>query len=217
MRRRAKPAKAKVEAKLPVARKSARNEGSRVHDLEERLAKALAREAEALDQQTATAEILRVISSSPTAVQPVFDAIVASAARLCDADFSAVVRFDGGLLHLVAVNNMSPAETAAYHTLFPRAPGRHFAFGRAFVDERPVHIEDIEADPDYDPRTREVLQRAAIYRTVLAVPILQNGVPIGTSSRPHRRTFTRYSKQSVRARSGCSGPTLVALFDSTES
>jgi two-component system, NtrC family, sensor kinase len=175
MRRRAKPAKAKVTAKLHVARKSLKNDGSRVDELEKRL-------AEALEQQAATAEILRVISGSPTAVQPVFDAIVASAARLCDADFSAVVRFDRGLLHLVAVNNMSPAETAAYHTLFPRAPGRHFAFGRAFVDKRPVHIEDIEADPDYDPRTREVLQRAAIYRTVLAVPILQNGVPIGVSA-----------------------------------
>jgi signal transduction histidine kinase len=143
------------------------------------LTTAHAQVTEALDQQTATSEILRVISSSPTDVQPVFDTIVASAARLCDADFSAVARFEEGLLHLVAVNNMSPAETAAYHTVFPRAPGRHFAVGRAFVDGRPVHIEDIEADPDYDPWTREVLQRAAVYRTFLAVPILQSGVPIG--------------------------------------
>jgi two-component system, NtrC family, sensor kinase len=147
---------------------------------------------EALDQQTATSEILRVISSSPTDVQPVFDTIVASAARLCDADFSAVARFEEGLLHLVAVNNMSPAETAAYHTVFPRAPGRHFAVGRAFVDGRPVHIEDIEADPDYDPWTREVLQRAAVYRTFLAVPILQSGVPIGAigCGRHEMRPFT---------------------------
>src|SRR5215468_578520 len=59
---------------------------------------------EALAQQAAMSEILRVISHSPTDVQPVFEAIVASAARLCDAAFSAVVRFDGGLLHLVAMN-----------------------------------------------------------------------------------------------------------------
>jgi signal transduction histidine kinase/putative methionine-R-sulfoxide reductase with GAF domain len=156
------------------------------------LTTAHAQVTEALDQQTATSEILRVISSSPTDVQPVFDTIVASAARLCDADFSAVARFEEGLLHLVAVNNMSPAETAAYHTVFPRAPGRHFAVGRAFVDGRPVHIEDIEADPDYDPWTREVLQRAAVYRTFLAVPILQSGVPIGAigCGRHEMRPFT---------------------------
>src|SRR5688572_11738248 len=134
---------------------------------------------EALERQTTTSEILRVISQSPTDTQPVFKTIVASAARLCDADFSAVVRFEGGLLHLVAVNNMSPAETAAYHSVFPRAPGRHFAMGRAFVDGRPAHIENIETDPDYDPWTRKVLSRAAAYRTFLGVPILQNGLPIG--------------------------------------
>jgi two-component system, NtrC family, sensor kinase len=134
---------------------------------------------EALERQTATSEILRVISQSPTNARPVFEAIVASAARLCDAAFSAVARFDGGLLHLVALNNMSPDETAAYHSLFPRAPGRHFAIGRAFVDGRPIHIEDVSADPDYDPRTLEVLQRAAPYRTYLGIPLLRDGVPIG--------------------------------------
>src|SRR5439155_7169848 len=75
--------------------------------------------AEALEQQTATSEILRVISSSPTDIQPVFEAIVASAARLCNASFSAVARFEDGLLHLVALNGMSPEETEAYHSLFP--------------------------------------------------------------------------------------------------
>jgi GAF domain-containing protein/CheY-like chemotaxis protein/anti-sigma regulatory factor (Ser/Thr protein kinase) len=134
---------------------------------------------EALEQQTATSEILRVISQSPTDAKPVFEAIVASASRLCDAAFSAVARFDEGLLHLVAINNMSPEETAAYHSLFPRAPGRHFIVGRAFVDGRPVHVEDVSADPDYDPRTLEVLQSAAPYRTYLGIPLLRDGIPIG--------------------------------------
>jgi GAF domain-containing protein/CheY-like chemotaxis protein len=135
--------------------------------------------AEALEQQTAASEILRVISRSPSDVQPVFEAIVTSAARLCDAAFSAVARFEGGLLHLVAMNNMTPEETEAYRSLFPRAPGRHFIVGRAFVDGRPVHVEDVEADPDYEPRTLEVLRRAAPYRTYLGIPILRDGVPIG--------------------------------------
>ena len=78
-----------------------------------------------------------------------------------------MARIDDGLLHLVAMSNMSPAETAAYRSLFPRPPARDFAVGRAFVDGRPVHIEDVRTDPDYDPRTLEVLQAAAPYRTYL--------------------------------------------------
>ncbi|HZO37643.1 MAG TPA: GAF domain-containing protein, partial [Methylomirabilota bacterium] len=135
---------------------------------------------EALEQQTATSEILRVISQSPTDTQPVFDAIVASAARLCDATFSSVTQFDGAMLQLVAMNNMSPEETAAYHSLFPRVPGRHFILGRAFVDRRPVHVEDVGTDPDYDPQTLKVLQGAAPYRTYLGIPMLRDGVPIGS-------------------------------------
>src|SRR5260370_10412325 len=147
---------------------------------------------EALEQQTATAQILRVISRSPSDVQPVFEGIVASAARLCDAEFSGVTRFDGTLLHLVATHNVSPEETAAYHSLFPRPPGRHFIMGRAFVDGRPVHVEDVLADPDYDSRTLEVLQRAAVYRTYLGIPILRDAVPIGAigSGRPEGKPFT---------------------------
>jgi hypothetical protein len=92
--------------------------------------------ADALAQQAATAEILRVIRSSPTDVQPVFDAIVASAAWLCEAEFSAVARLDpaDGLLHLAALNNLSADEVKAFHSLFPRPPTRNFVMGRAFLD-----------------------------------------------------------------------------------
>ena len=135
--------------------------------------------AEALAQLAATGEILRVISSSPTDVAPVFDAIVKSAERLCDAEFSAVARFDAGRLHLVAVNNLSPEEADAFGRLFPRPPERGFAMGRAFVDARPSHIEDALTDPDYDRQTQGGLLRVTGYRTFLAVPILRAGVPIG--------------------------------------
>ncbi|MGQ0524681.1 MAG: GAF domain-containing protein, partial [Betaproteobacteria bacterium] len=148
---------------------------------------------EALEQQTATSEILRVISQSPTDVQPVFEAIVSSAARLCDAEFSAVTRFDGSLLHLAAISNMSPAETKAYHSLFPRPPLRNFVIGRAFVECRPVHVEDVLTDPDYDRQTLKVLQRAATYRTYLGIPIIRNGVPIGVigCGRHEMKPFTQ--------------------------
>ncbi|MFI5325506.1 MAG: hypothetical protein ACHQ7H_04675, partial [Candidatus Rokuibacteriota bacterium] len=83
-----------------------------------------------------------------------FDAIVASAARLCEAGFSAVARLDDdGLLHLAAINNMSPAETRAYRSLFPRPAHRGFIMGRAFVDSQAVHADDVLEDPDYDSHT----------------------------------------------------------------
>jgi GAF domain-containing protein len=131
---------------------------------------------EALEQQTATSEILRVIARSPTDVQPVFDAIVGSAARVCEAEFSAVARFDEALLHLVAVHSTSPEETAAFHRLFPRPPSRDFAMGRAFVDGLPVHFDDLLTWGDYDQRTRKGLPGS---RSFLAVPILREGRPIG--------------------------------------
>ena len=120
-----------------------------------------------------------MISRSPADVRPVFEFIVASAARLCEAEFTAVARFDSALLHLVAINNLSPEETAAFHALFPRLPARNFAMGRAFLDGRPVQFEDVLAEPDYDARTREVLQSIAQYRSFLGVPILSEGKPIG--------------------------------------
>src|SRR5437867_1284138 len=120
MRRGAKPAKAKAEAELAVLRKSLKNEGSGVRDLEKRLAERLEREkatgelleekhralTEALDQQTATSEILRVMSRSRTEAQPVFDTIAESAMRLCGARFGAVLSFDGELIHLAALANV---------------------------------------------------------------------------------------------------------------
>ena len=104
-------------------------------------------EREALEQQTAISDVLGVISRSPANVQPVFDAIVQCASRLCDAEFSAVARHADGLLHLVAVSNVSAEETAAYLSVFPRPPDRGFVRGRAFLEGAPVQVEDVSADP----------------------------------------------------------------------
>jgi PAS domain S-box-containing protein len=147
---------------------------------------------EALERQTATSEILSVISRSPTDIQPVFEAIVARAAKVCEAEFSAVARFDGELLHLVAVHSLSPAETAAFHSLFPRLPTRNFIMGRAFVDAEPAHFDDVLTWHDYDTRTLELLQSVAQYRSFLAVPIFREGRPIGVigCGRREVRPFT---------------------------
>ena len=98
------------------------------------LTEAHAQVTEALERQTATAEILRVISSSPTDVQPIFDAIVRSASRLCGGEYAIVTRYDGELLHLAAQYNPRPGtadETARFFPQIPRretsivAPRRH--------------------------------------------------------------------------------------------
>src|SRR4029453_1080475 len=100
------PKPTKGKAKPAVSRKSPKNEGSKVRDLEKRLAEALRDKAEALEQQTATAEILRIIGSSPADAQPVFDAIAVNAVRLCDAEGVVVTRYDGTLLRVAAVHNV---------------------------------------------------------------------------------------------------------------
>ena len=151
----------------------------RIAALRRELDQRTAERDEALAQQAATSEILGVISRSPTDIQPVFEAIVARAAALCEAEFSAVARLKDGLLHLVAVHSMSPEETGPFHSLFPRIPVRNFVMGRAFVDAQPAHSEDVLADPDYDPRTRDVLQSVVKYRSFLGVPIFREGRPIG--------------------------------------
>jgi class 3 adenylate cyclase len=142
---------------------------------------------DALAYQAAINEILEALRTSPTDAQPVFDAIVKCTASLCSAEFSAVARFDGELLHLVSVSNMSPEETEAYMSVFPRPPDRSFIMGRAFVDRVPVQVEDVTKDPNYDANTLATLQRAAPYRSYLGIPILCKNVPVGTIGLGRRR------------------------------
>src|SRR5262245_61770617 len=131
---------------------------------------------ETLEQQTATSEILRVISSSPTDVQPVFDAIAANAARLCDAVNGLVIRFDGQLLHLAAQYNVDPERLAAVRQAYPRPPSRGALSGRAVLTRGVVHVPDVSRDPEYTLPAATTIG----YRSVLAVPMMHEGVPRGT-------------------------------------
>ena len=131
---------------------------------------------EALAQQTATSEILRVISSSPTDVQPVFEAIVKSGVKLCDGLFGALYQYDGEVISLVAHHNVSPEGLEALQRTFPRGASRETWAGRAIVDRAVIHVPDVTSDPEY----RFVGVAHAIgYRSALAVPMLREGVPIG--------------------------------------
>jgi len=125
---------------------------------------------------TATSEILRVISSSPTDVQPVFDTIVRSAVTLCDGLFSSLLQFDGELIHQVAQHNYTPEALQAVHGVYPVRPTRALLNGRAILERAVVHIPDIEVDPEYQ---HHALSRAIGWRSALHVPMLREGVPIG--------------------------------------
>jgi GAF domain-containing protein len=143
---------------------------------------------DALQQRTATGEILRVISRSPTDVQPVFDAIVQSATRLCEAAWGAAFRFDGRLQTFAAGYNLGASELEVLHREFPRPLTRDRASGRAIADRRVVHVADLQEDPEYVGAPL----RAVGFRTVLAVPMLRDGEPIGVLGlwRREARPFT---------------------------
>ncbi len=141
--------------------------------------------SEALEQQTATGEILRVISSSPTDVQPVFDMIAERAARLCEAQFCFVYRFDGQLLHFVAHRSLTPEVLEINRRAYPTPPSRRSVAARAILERSVVQVPDIAMDPDY---ALGAMAAAGGYRSAAGVPMLRDGVPVGSIAVTRART-----------------------------
>ena len=152
---------------------------------------------EASEQQTATAEILRVIPSSPNDTQPVFETIAAAALRLCNAKLCTVFRYDGKLIHLVALHQVSTEGAAAYRDAYPAPPGRAGGTHRAILTGSVVHIRDIREDPEYE---LQALARANDFGCVLSVPMLRHGLPIGaiTVGREAGRAFPDEQMQLLK-------------------
>jgi signal transduction histidine kinase len=130
---------------------------------------------EALEQQTATSEILHVISSSPTNVQPVFDAIARNAVLLCDSLFANVFRFDGELLHFVATHKYTPEAVDLLRDVYPMRPNNSQISGRVILSKSIVHMDDALSDADYDHRFAVL----GGWRRMLGVPMLRDGIPLG--------------------------------------
>jgi GAF domain-containing protein len=133
---------------------------------------------QALDQQTATSDILRVISSSPTDVQPVFDELSSHAARLCEANDAVIFRLDGEVLHIASsFSGEVPLSREARERGVPLSRGA--VTGRAVIERRAVNVPDLltELDTEY-PQSR-VFQKATGMRSVLAVPLVRGEVAAG--------------------------------------
>jgi GAF domain-containing protein len=221
MRRGPKPARSR-EAKPPAARKRPKEEGAKVRDLETRLAEASKREAEALaklqardrelveaqEQQTATSEILRVISSSPTHLEPVYQTILSSVTRLCDASFAALFRYDGEVLTAAAHVNASP-ELAEHLARYRHRPSRETATRRAALERRTVHIHDVLADADYPPLAAVATEEL---RTVLAAPLLRQSTLVGVIT-TWRREVRPFSDEQVALVQTFADQAVIAIED----
>jgi len=154
-----------------------RSRGSSMAELQEQLDRRTRELNEALDHQTAASAVLGVIGRSPADAQPVFDAIVQNAARLCQTVFSVVYLYDGDRLRMAAANNYT-SEALRHAQALARQPERSHLAGRAVLDRAIVHVQDVLADPEY---SRE-LALAGGWRAVLSVPLLRDGKPLGAIS-----------------------------------
>ncbi|HEY7246327.1 MAG TPA: GAF domain-containing protein [Xanthobacteraceae bacterium] len=148
-------------------------ENVRLFDAEQQRAREL---SEALDQQTATSEVLQVISRSAFDLRTVLDTLVESAARLCGTKHCMIFRLEEGLLRAAAAYN-TPRDLLQLWERSPIPAGRGTATARALLEQSAIHIPDVLCDPEYDFHEA---QRIGAYRTVLAVPLLRDGMPLGT-------------------------------------
>ena len=158
-------------------RRKGGRKASGVADLREQLDHRTRALEDALQQQSATSEVLSIIRQSPSDAQPVFDAIVQSASRLCGAIFGVVYLCDDDdRLRIVATNNFTPSATTHLHELQQlKRPERSHLGGRAVLDRKIVHVPDVLEDPEYSHE----LALAGGWRAVIAVPLLHDGIPLG--------------------------------------
>jgi GAF domain-containing protein len=147
---------------------------------------------QSLEQQTATSEVLRVISGSATDLRPVFETIAHNSVHLCGATYGAVFRFDGEMISFVAHHNLDQAAIDAVHQMFPMRPNTRSLVGHTILKRDLLHIADVAAEPNYISATQQALG----IRTFLGVPMLRDGNPIGAIAL-YRREVGLFSDRQI--------------------
>jgi len=196
MRRRSRANRKLANARRHKAktRKAARRGSSSVAGGETEVARVARELHEAQEQQTATAEVLRIISTSPTELQPVLEVVVRSAARYCKADDVTLFELDGQYLRIAAHWGTIPQELGVR---FPCVRGQ--VAGRAVLERKPVRVIDLQAEAQEFPEGSAFAKRLG-HRTTAGVPLLREGVAVGTIMlrRAGNQSFVRGPRPRIR-------------------
>ena len=166
-----------------------------------------------MEQQTATSEVLQVISSSPGDLQPVFETMVEKAVRICDAKFGNIYRWDGDALHLVATHNTPPAFAEARRRS-PYRPGPKTPFGRMMATKTVIHVADLAADQGYIEQPHLPEHAAALelggVRTVLLVPMLKDNGLIGAFT-VYRQEVCPFAEKQIELVQNFAAQAVIAI------
>src|SRR6516164_6581267 len=176
MRRRSRASSKPANAQSRKAKtlKAVRQRSSSPAGQETEVARLTRELSEAQEQQTATAEVLKIISTSPTELQPVLEVVARSAARFCEADDVTIFELDGQYLRAAAHWGTVPQEIGLR---FPCVRGQ--VAGRAVLERKPIHVIDLQAEAEEFPEGSAFAGRFG-HRTTAAVPLLREGVAVGT-------------------------------------
>ena len=164
--------------------------------------------SESLEQQTATSEVLSVISNSPTDVQPVFETIANNAVKLCGAQYCIVYSFDGEIIDVVAHHNLDRAAVGTLRQIWPMAPDTRTLIGRVILERDVLHVADVTAVPGYT--FANTSQAVLGIRTFVGVPMLREGQPIGAIG-VYRREVKPFSDRQIELVKAFADQAVIAI------